>query len=209
MSFGLPFVMTATPGRASSRSPSRQTRAAAHSSSIVAFAAPEGVAEGLEGLVQPDLAAMLEAIGHRLGRRVDLQGDPFDPVFLDHRGQRRAAGPDDPELRILEPRGPRLAREGRARPRGVTGWSAGGTAWRRQEAGDPCGDEARWPRRGYDARSPRRPARRRGPLRGTRVDLPESVESVQVVGVGCSAGPGRGDGGYLARERAPGLLPSW
>src|SRR2546423_13081555 len=60
---------------------------------------PEAVAEGLKGHIEPDLAAILEAIGHRLGWRVDIHSDSLNPVPLNHRGKRRAARADDPELR--------------------------------------------------------------------------------------------------------------
>ncbi len=70
------------------------------------------ITQRLKSHVQPDFVAVFEAVGHRLGRAVDLHRDPLDDVFFDAGGQRRAGKADDAEWRVVRPRSPRFLADG-------------------------------------------------------------------------------------------------
>src|SRR5690606_34259932 len=72
---------------------------------------PGEVSERLHRNVDSDLVAVLEAVGHRLGRRVDTQRYAFDAALLDAFGQRLAREPRNSQARIVEPWPARLLRQ--------------------------------------------------------------------------------------------------
>jgi len=69
------------------------------------------VAQRLDGDVDADLVAVLEAIGDRLGRRVHADFDVLQPVSLDPFGQGLPGEARDPQAGMVEPGLARLRRQ--------------------------------------------------------------------------------------------------
>ena len=69
------------------------------------------VPQRLDGDIDADLVAVLEAVRDRLGGGIDPQGDSFGPMGLDPFRQGWAGEASDPQPRIIERRTARLLRE--------------------------------------------------------------------------------------------------
>src|SRR5262249_19838355 len=72
---------------------------------------PPRIPERLQGDVEPYLVAELEAVGHRFCDTVDLDRNPLHLVFLHHFFQCPSREAQEPNRRVLHPRGPGLWRQ--------------------------------------------------------------------------------------------------
>ena len=70
------------------------------------FALSQALAQIFQGHIEPDLAAITEAVHDGSGGIGDCDLDALDAVTLDAIGERRPAEADEADRRILDPRAP-------------------------------------------------------------------------------------------------------